>query len=80
MRSMFADMICPGIMAILVLISTGISDTLSTEDTVKLPNIAVLTLKNSEGISPGDAALITDRLNIELFRTNRFRNPWNFCT
>ncbi len=71
MRSMFADMICPVIMAILVIISTGISDTLSTDETVKLPNIAVLTLKNSEGISPGDAALITDRLNVELFRTNR---------
>ncbi len=42
-----------------------------TAETDELPNIAVLTLKNSEGITPGGAALITDRLNVELFRTNR---------
>jgi TolB-like protein len=47
------------------------SDTLSTNTSADLINIAVLTLKNSDGITPGDAALITDRLNVELFRTAR---------
>ncbi len=36
-----------------------------------LINIAVLNLKNAEGISEGDAGLITDRLNVELFKTNK---------
>lgn len=40
-------------------------------DSSKPKNIAVLTLKNSEGVSVGDAELITDRLNIELFKTKQ---------
>ncbi len=53
-------------------VTTGYDDTLTTTvEPEELPNIAVLTLKNSEGITPGGAALITDRLNVELFRTKR---------
>jgi TolB-like protein len=79
------NMVYGVIVLLTVAASAGICDTLSTEiDTLPaedytqspesgpvLPNIAVLTLKNSEGISQGDASLITDRLNVELFNTKR---------
>lgn len=32
-------------------------------------NTACMTLKNGDGVTPGDADLLTDRLNAELFRT-----------
>jgi hypothetical protein len=32
-------------------------------------NTACMTLKNGDGVTPGDAELLTDRLNAELFRT-----------
>lgn len=42
----------------------------SAQDEIK-KNIAVMTLKNTAGISPGEAELITDRLSSELFNTGK---------
>ncbi len=71
MRTVMRNVVCTVSLLLTISASAGICDTLSTEIKPAFPNIAVLTLKNSEGISAGDAALITDRLNAELFKTGR---------
>jgi len=43
----------------------------AAETGTAIQNIAIITLKNGDGVSAADAELITDRLNAELFRTGK---------
>jgi len=53
---------CAGILAVL----------LSTVSVSARTSVAVMTLKNSSGVSEGEAELLSDRLRIELFNTGEF--------